>query len=139
MERRRFVMGGLIAIGGLALPRCGPANANLPSGPVAIGPPSQFAAGTWTLDGQYSLIVGHDSRGIFVYSAACTHQGCLIDPPNSSGTSVCPCHGSVFDGSGAVVRGPARSALVHFQASMQSGMIVVDPSVTVSADTRMPV
>ncbi len=43
--------------------------------------------------------------------AHCTHLGCVpIDAGTGDGWA-CPCHGSMFDGSGRVVRGPAPTNL----------------------------
>lgn len=85
------------------------------------------------------VIVAQDDSGVFAFSAICTHQGCKVDAPDSTGTSTCPCHGSVFDGNGAVVKGPARTALAHYAVAICSGRVLVDASTTVDASTRTPV
>mgnify|MGYP003385468408 CR=1 FL=1 len=41
----------------------------------------------------------------------CTHLGCVPNR-NADGGWLCPCHGSMYDGSGRVIRGPAPKNLV---------------------------
>lgn len=45
-----------------------------------------------------------------VVVGVCTHLGCI---PNRNGANgwLCPCHGSLYDNSGRVIRGPAPSNL----------------------------
>ncbi|MFN0149573.1 MAG: ubiquinol-cytochrome c reductase iron-sulfur subunit [bacterium] len=45
------------------------------------------------------------------FSALCTHQRCALKPGRNGFT--CPCHGSVFDRAGRVVRGPAEEPLAQ--------------------------
>ncbi len=45
------------------------------------------------------------------YSLLCTHVCCECSYISSSKVFYCPCHGSVFDSKGGVVRGPANSPL----------------------------
>ncbi len=134
--RRQVVVGGLVALGGLALSGC---NTGLPSGPVDVGTLQDFAVGSWTLDRSGALIIGRDAAGLFAYSAICTHAGCVVEAPDASGRSICQCHGSLFDGNGGVVRGPARSDLPHFQVSISGETVMVDPGQRVSASERTAV
>jgi Rieske Fe-S protein len=71
------------------------------------------------------IVVAQVSTGSFVaLSASCTHQCCPVS--YSGGRLVCPCHGSTFDMSGAVVGGPARRPLQSFEVcSNESGVSVV--------------
>lgn len=50
-------------------------------------------------------------------TATCTHEGCTITQTDGS-QFVCPCHGSTFTSSGAVVKGPANRSLQQFSASI---------------------
>lgn len=73
-----------------------------------------------------------------VASAVCTHLGCTV---NLAGNGFhCPCHGSVFDQSGAVISGPAPASLAWFQLSLsRDGYLVIDTSQQVKADKYLVV
>jgi nitrite reductase/ring-hydroxylating ferredoxin subunit len=101
-----------------------------------VGASSNFALGTWSLVGPY--IVAHDKGGLFAFSAICTHQGCTVDPPAQDGSTLCACHGSRFDGNGAVLKGPANKPLMHFGVQVCAGIVYVDPFNVVPASTRTP-
>jgi len=55
-------------------------------------------------------------------SRVCTHQACTVSWNNSSSKFVCPCHGSLFDKNGGVLRGPAASKLREFTTQYDSQM-----------------
>jgi Rieske Fe-S protein len=60
-----------------------------------------------------NLAVFKDSTGKeHMYSAVCTHLGCIVVWNNLEKSFDCPCHGSRFSGfSGNVISGPANTAL----------------------------
>jgi cytochrome b6-f complex iron-sulfur subunit len=60
-------------------------------------------------------------------SSVCTHEGCTVNEFNGSQV-ICPCHGSQFSTSGAVVRGPAGSPLRSFPTTFDAtrGVITVN-------------
>jgi len=45
------------------------------------------------------------------FDATCTHQECEVDHVPAARLCACPCHGSEFDESGQVLRGPAAAPL----------------------------
>jgi thiosulfate dehydrogenase [quinone] large subunit len=100
----------------------------------SAGPVTSYPQGKWKAVGDY--IVGHDAGGLFAFSTSCTHQGCLLDPPSSTGATYCSCHGARFDGNGAVTAGPARRPLPHFALTVCDGVVYVDTNATVAASTR---
>lgn len=63
---------------------------------------------TVAFQGNY-LVVNHEAETT-VFSAHCTHLGCIIDQTEGD-RLVCPCHGSEYDLNGNVVKGPAYKNL----------------------------
>ena len=68
--------------------------------------------------------VGRDASGEPVaLLAACTHQGCQPEPVGDR--LVCPCHGSEFDRTGAVLEGPAERPLVRYEVGRRDDDLIV--------------
>ena len=57
-----------------------------------------------------NYIVINKKENTTVLSAHCTHLGCIINQ-TEDGKLVCPCHGSEYDLSGKVIKGPAYKNL----------------------------
>lgn len=55
-------------------------------------------------------------------TAVCTHEGCTVSGFASS-QFVCPCHGSQYSTSGAVVVGPATRSLQSFATQFANGVL----------------
>jgi cytochrome b6-f complex iron-sulfur subunit len=53
----------------------------------------------------------------YAITAVCTHLGCTVPWNKQQNKYMCPCHGSQYDFSGKVIRGPAplSLALVHVE------------------------
>ncbi len=110
------------------------------SGKVNAGPAASIAMGTAKyLSGTgYKLFACRDGGGLFALSAICTHSGCTntFRAPNMD--FYCSCHGSDFSFTGAVLRGPAVSPLVHYACCLDgSGNLLVDSTKTVASTTRI--
>ncbi len=82
------------------------------------------------------LIVARDDKGLYAYSAVCTHMGGAVYLADDHGTSVCPSHQSSFGPNGEVLRGPATRALPHFAVRTCEGRVLVDPTTVVAAEVR---
>jgi cytochrome b6-f complex iron-sulfur subunit len=63
-----------------------------------------------TLEGAPVLLVKSKTGTLSALSPLCTHSGCTV---NWDGSSLlhCPCHGSEFDATGKVLKGPATAPL----------------------------
>jgi Rieske Fe-S protein len=145
LDRRRFLAlagasAGLVVAAGAFVPACGNPTGSPPTGPVTAGNVSALSVGGMLV--MSNIVVARDAGGLYAMSAVCTHAGCLLDDSSktiAAGLS-CPCHGSVFDGSGQVVHGPAQRALQHYTVTVAvDGTITVDGGQPVSADTRTTV
>jgi cytochrome b6-f complex iron-sulfur subunit len=65
------------------------------------------------------VIVAHTQSGAYIaVASACTHQGSTVGYVPSSNQFRCPTHGSVFSSTGAVVTGPAGTALQQFNTTL---------------------
>ncbi len=64
-----------------------------------------------------------ESEKIYAVSLVCTHLGCTVSA--TPGEMVCPCHGSIFDWHGNVVKGPANRPLPQYKVDERDGRISV--------------
>ena len=73
-----------------------------------------------------SIIVANLGSGNFVaLSSVCTHQGCTIAFNSAVNNFPCPCHGSVFSTTGAVVNGPASTPLKAYTVSKSGNILTI--------------
>jgi glycine/D-amino acid oxidase-like deaminating enzyme/nitrite reductase/ring-hydroxylating ferredoxin subunit len=72
-------------------------------------------------DGVAPVAVYRDEQGrLHERSAICTHLGCVVHWNAGEKSWDCPCHGSRFGIDGAVLNGPAKSALADAAPASQS-------------------
>ena len=75
--------------------------------------------------GNVSFLAARTSQdACTVVTSTCTHQACTVSNV-SGGTYTCPCHGSQFDPSGRVVRGPAAAPLHVFSSALFNGVLTI--------------
>lgn len=103
-----------------------------------VGLVTDFAMGTWTQISALDVIVSQDANGLYAFSDLCTHDRCPVNPPATNGHTYCACHGSRFDGNGAVLVGPATRPLPHFALTVCDGSVYVDTATRVAATSRTP-
>ena len=126
--RREFVSTAASALAASALAACG---APVAPGSAIVGPsvvkiPLPAVGATVGVagvgeGGQGMAVTRLSTTSVVAVSLQCTHQGCTLALPGSSGGQLfCPCHGSLFTVQGSVVQGPATSALQTFAASIDA-------------------
>ncbi len=89
----------------------------------------------------FPVAIGRDAGGVYALSLLCTHAGCDIAQDGSvgAGSIECFCHGSIFSGTGEVLRGPATQPLAHFVVTSDAaGALTIHTDETTAASTRLP-
>lgn len=134
-SRRTLLKGLGIAAAVLAVPGCMQAGSNLPSAASASCGQSlcidltnaankdlTTVGGAMLLDTSSDtiMVIRQSSSDVVALSAICTHSGCSMNFNASQQLLDCPCHGSQFDESGNVLRGPANRPLRVYQTSLDT-------------------
>ena len=70
------------------------------------------------------LVTRTGQESFSALTAICTHEQCDITG-FSSGTFVCPCHGSQYNTSGRVQAGPATQALRQFNTQFTNNVLTI--------------
>lgn len=74
------------------------------------------------------VVVGEDKTiADYGINAVCTHLGCVVPWNIAENKFKCPCHGSQYDSTGKVVRGPAPLSLALVHASVEDDKVVFTP------------
>jgi Rieske Fe-S protein len=72
------------------------------------------------------ILVIHPEKDKFVaLDIKCTHRNCDLGFSSEEKLLVCPCHGSKFDLSGAVLNGPATKPLNYYHAELKGDEVLV--------------
>ena len=128
-----LVRAGLVTMGVAAagvLAACG--GSDTPSGgaPAASGGalaqlsdiPVGGAISAKDADGKPIILVQPEAGTVVALSAVCTHQQCTVAPDGDE--LMCPCHGSVYDLTGANVSGPAPAPLPEVDVHVSNGAVL---------------
>ena len=147
-RRKFFIAAGNAAIGIAAIGSLG-VTLDFLAPKVLLELPRRFVIGmlenmqldSVTFDAEHRLIVFRDKQGYFyALSAVCTHLGCIVEwkatgiPGHPEGVIACPCHGSVFNKTGDVIRGPAPRSLDRFKMYLEDEKVIVDMTEIVSEE-----
>jgi cytochrome b6-f complex iron-sulfur subunit len=71
-------------------------------------------------------IVTNTGNNVFIaLDSVCTHNGCTIGYNQTANNFPCPCHQSVFSATGAVINGPATTALKAYAVSKSGNILTI--------------
>jgi len=90
-------------------------------------PPQRSLAQGLKGDPTYLVITNENTLEKYGINAVCTHLGCVVPWNAVDKQFQCPCHGSRYDGTGKVVRGPAPLSLALAHAEDVDGKVVLTP------------
>jgi cytochrome b6-f complex iron-sulfur subunit len=96
--------------------------------PISAGSPLEPVGGAALVQsGAGNFLVARTGATTFAaLTATCTHEACTITGRQNE-TFVCPCHGSRFSNSGAVLNGPATRALTPFATTFENDTLTITP------------
>lgn len=78
-------------------------------------------------DPTYMVVEEDGSLADYGVNAVCTHLGCVVPWNKSENKFMCPCHGSQYDATGKVVRGPAPLSLALVHATVADDKLSFTP------------
>jgi cytochrome b6-f complex iron-sulfur subunit len=92
------------------------------------------------LKGDATYLIVKEDKSIEEYgiNAVCTHLGCVVPWNKAEKKYICPCHGSQYDGTGKVVRGPAPLSLALAHVDTPDGKVVLRPWTETDFRTDLP-
>jgi len=73
--------------------------------------------------GQKKIAVIKENQDIYALNLTCTHLGCTVNATSKGFT--CPCHGSVFNTRGNVIKGPADRPLKTLAVEEQGDDVLI--------------
>ena len=75
----------------------------------------------------FIMVISRVETETFVcLDALCTHSRCAVRYNPATRQFPCPCHGSIFAESGAVIQGPAEASLPSFPTEFAGESVIVD-------------
>jgi Rieske Fe-S protein len=76
-------------------------------------------------DRQVVFLVKTGASQVTALSSTCTHLGCRVSWNASEQVLKCPCHGGVFDRTGAVKAGPPPAPLARIETRLEGDQVLV--------------
>jgi len=78
-------------------------------------------------DPTYIVVESKEAIADYGINAICTHLGCVVPWNVAENKFKCPCHGSQYDATGKVIRGPAPKSLALAHAKVEDDKILLTP------------
>ena len=103
-----------------------------PIGTLPIGTPTPVVVGVSRRDGYTQVIeqrtiflVRTDPASVRALDSTCTHLGCRVSWDAERSELICPCHGGVYDATGAVKAGPPPAPLATVATRLDGTQVLV--------------
>ncbi|MBW2683579.1 MAG: Rieske (2Fe-2S) protein [Deltaproteobacteria bacterium] len=94
---------------------------------LEAGQIEDFPPGSVTLIRNGNLYLSRlEDGGFLAISKKCTHLGCAVPWVAERKQFECPCHASIFDITGDVIKAPAPRALNLYQITIKRDMVRID-------------
>ena len=77
------------------------------------------------VDRQVVFLVKTGATEVTALSSTCTHLGCRVSWNADEKALKCPCHGGVFDRTGAVKAGPPPAPLAKLETRVENDQVLV--------------
>lgn len=95
------------------------------SEPIAVNYYRKLKDG-WNLSKITATVWVYKSAGELVaISPTCTHLGCSVSFDSERESFACPCHGGLYDKSGAVIGGPPPKPLMRHEIKIADGKLII--------------
>ncbi len=100
-----------------------------PAEMIEAGTIDEFIPGTVTLIRAGNLYLSRlEDGGFLAISRKCTHLGCAVPWIAERKQFECPCHASIFDSTGDVLKSPAPRALDLYSITFMRDKLMIDIS-----------
>ena len=107
---------------------------------LTVGKPEEVVFHRTRVDGWRVLnekstawVVRKDDQNVVAFTPQCTHLACAYHWEEKDSKFFCPCHNSVFAIDGKVVSGPAPRPLDRYVSRVESGKLMIGPTIEKSA------
>ena len=92
------------------------------------------------LKGDAHYLIAREDKSLESYAinAVCTHLGCVVPWNVAANKYMCPCHGSQYDYSGKVIRGPAPLSLALARCEVVDDIVRLNSWTDVDFRTGVP-
>jgi Rieske Fe-S protein len=79
---------------------------------------------TQTVERQVVFLV-KSGENVTALSSTCTHLGCRVSWDGEAKQLKCPCHGGVYDRTGAVIAGPPPAPLATLMTRVEGNQVLI--------------
>lgn len=95
------------------------------SEPIAVNYKRNLKDGWNRIKAAATVWVYKSGGDLVAISPICTHLGCSVSFDSERQSFACPCHGGLYDKSGAVIGGPPPKPLLRHEIKIADGKLII--------------